>query len=179
MSSAVTPPGSSGLMLGDTLGRRAGDTCDELILALLLLRGASCGVFLGFGVVAEEPGVNCGLWLAGAAAPGFANTGDGSGRKAEVPPEAGSDAGERICGDRILRGARAGFSKVLELTGSGSSKFSMPSAAVRSDSPGAPDLFALLGDGSLISEAGVAGEGFPVGRGAAAGVTFGVELPCG
>lgn len=46
-------------MLGEILGRSAGDTWDELMLALFLpLRGASCGVFLGFGVVAEDPGVS-------------------------------------------------------------------------------------------------------------------------
>lgn len=57
MSSAVDPPGSSGLILGDILGNRAGDTCEELMLALFLpLRGASCGVFLRFGVVVEELG---------------------------------------------------------------------------------------------------------------------------
>ena len=58
-SSALSPPGKSGLMLGEILGRRAGETWDELMLALFLpLRGASCGVFLGFGVVAEDPGVS-------------------------------------------------------------------------------------------------------------------------
>lgn len=67
-------------MLGDILGSRAGDTCDELILALfLLLRGASCGVFLALGVVADDPGASWGLWLAEAKAPGFAKTGDGRG----------------------------------------------------------------------------------------------------
>lgn len=60
MSSAVTPPGSNGLMLGEILGRSAGDTCEELMLALFLLFFAvSCGVLLGFGVVvADEPGAS-------------------------------------------------------------------------------------------------------------------------
>lgn len=57
MSSAVDPPGSSGLMLGDILGNKAGDTCEELMLALFFApRGASCGVFLKFGVVVDELG---------------------------------------------------------------------------------------------------------------------------
>lgn len=107
VSSAVTPPGNSGLILGETLGRRAGDTCDEPMLALLLWpRGASCGVFRGLGVVAEEPGVSCGLWLVDAAAPGFGANGDGSGRNAVAPP--GSRAGDRICGGCVFKGAKAG-----------------------------------------------------------------------
>ena len=55
----------------------------------------------------------------------------------------------------------------------------MPSAVIESDPDEALDLFALRGDGSLISEAGVAGDGFPVGREAKAGATVGVEPPCG
>jgi hypothetical protein len=90
------PPGSSGLILGETLGRRAGETCDEVILALLLWpRGASCGVFLRFGVVAEEPGVSLGLWLVAAATPDFADTGDGSGSNVDGPPWADPRAGDR------------------------------------------------------------------------------------
>ena len=46
-------------MLGEIFGRSAGDTCEELMLALFFpLRGASWGVFLGFGVVAADPGVS-------------------------------------------------------------------------------------------------------------------------
>lgn len=167
-------------MLGETLGRKAGDTCDELTLALLLWpRGAICGVFLTLGVVAEDPGVSCGLWLVNAAAPGFAANGDGSESNAEAPPEVDSRAGDRICGDCIVKGVMASFLNVFELTDSGSSKFSMLSAAIGSSSPGTLALFALLGDGSLISDAGVAGEGFPVGRGVATEATMGVEPPCG
>lgn len=55
----------------------------------------------------------------------------------------------------------------------------MPSAVAGSNPPGILALFALLGDGSLISEAGVAGEGFPVGRGVALEAMIGVEPPCG
>jgi hypothetical protein len=79
----------------------------------------------------------------------------------------------------VFRGARAGFGNVFELTDSGSSKFSMLSAAIVSDPPGTLGLFALFGEGSLISEAGVAGEGFPVGRAVAAEAMVGVEPPCG
>lgn len=151
-------------MLGEIFGRSAGDTWDELMLALFFpLRGASCGVFLGFGVVAEDPGVSWGLWLAEAAAPGLANTGEGKGWKDEAVPEGVSVAGERIRGDCVVRGARFGFLNVLELTDSGSSKFSMFSEAIGSEPAGVFDLLALLGDGNLIKEAGVAGEGFSVG----------------
>lgn len=131
------------------------------------------------GVAADESEANCGLWVATAAAPGFADTGDGSGMKADIPPEACSKAGERTWGDCVFNGARAGFCAELELTDSGSSKFSIVSVAIESVSPGALALFALLGDGSLINEAGVAGDGFPVGRGAAAGAMLGVGPPFG
>lgn len=63
----------------------------------------------------------------------------------------------------MVRGAKAGFLNVVELTDSGSSKFSMLSEAIGSEPVGVFDLLALLGDGNLINEAGVAGEGFPVG----------------
>lgn len=45
-SDRVEPPRTSGLMLGEILGRRAGETCTELTLPLFLLpRAASLGVF--------------------------------------------------------------------------------------------------------------------------------------
>lgn len=74
-----------------------------------------------------------------------------------------SAAGERIRGDCVVRGAKAGFLNVVELTDSGSSKFSIFSEAIGSEPVGVFDLLALLGDGNLINEAGVAGDGFPVG----------------
>lgn len=75
----------------------------------------------------------------------------------------------------MTRGARSGFLKVAELTDSGSSKFSMLSAAIGSNPTEASGLLALLGDGSFMREAGVAGEGFPA-RGAKVAASFGVAL---
>jgi hypothetical protein len=63
----------------------------------------------------------------------------------------------------VAKRARVGFLNEFELTDSGSSKFSMFSDAIGSEPVGVFDLLALLGDGNLIKEAGVAGEGFPVG----------------
>lgn len=70
------------------------------------------------------------------------------------------------------------FFDVAKLTGSGSSKVSMLSAAMGSGPAVVSGLLALLGEGSFISDAGVAGEGFPV-RWAGAGPSFGVALFCG
>lgn len=63
----------------------------------------------------------------------------------------------------MAKGARFGFLNVFELTDSGSSKLSIFSDAMGSEPAGVFDLLPLLGDGNLINEAGVAGEGFPVG----------------
>lgn len=62
----------------------------------------------------------------------------------------------------MVKGARSGFFDVAELTDSGSSKFSMLSADMGSGPMEASGLLALLGEGSFISDAGVAGDGFPV-----------------
>lgn len=93
-------------------------------------------------------------------------------------PEADSGAGELVLGDCVcvIKGVRASFWNVPELTDSGSSKLSMFSAAKGSDPAAAFGLFALLGDGSFMREAGVAGDGFPAGRGARLGPSVGVEL---
>ena len=131
-----------------------------MLARFLLLLGASCGVFLGFGVVDEEPGRSCGLALAEAGPVGFAKTGEGSGWKGVF---GASRAGDRICGESVLIGAGWGLEKLLELTDSGSSKVSICSISLDSDGPAVLALFAL-GDVNFISDAGVAGEGLP-GRG--------------
>lgn len=77
-------------MLGDILGRNAGDTCTELTLPLLLWLplANSFGVFRADGP--EDPGARFGLALADAAAVGLANTGEGSGWKDEPVAVPGS-----------------------------------------------------------------------------------------
>ena len=82
MSSADIPgvPGSSGLILGDILGRNAGDTCTELTLDLFLLPfGPISGVFraLRVGVGVDVLGVSRGLGFADVDCAGFESTGDG------------------------------------------------------------------------------------------------------
>lgn len=74
--------------------------------------------------------------------------------------------------DFMFKGAKVRF--FTELTASGSSKFSMFSTAIGSSSTPASGLLALAGDGSFISEAGVAGEGFP-GWLASVGPAWGVS----
>jgi hypothetical protein len=78
VSSADSPgaPGSKGLMLGDILGRRAGETCTEPVDRFLLARGAIFGIFRAVGQV--EPGCIKGLWFA-EVVPGRLKTGDDSG----------------------------------------------------------------------------------------------------
>lgn len=153
-------------MLGDILGNKAGDTWEELILALFMaLRGASCGVFRRFGVVVvDELAASWGLWLADAVVLARANPGDGNGWNAGVLDDADSVFGDRSCGDFVcvIKGVTSDFCAVPELTGSGSSNFSMTSAAMGSGPAATSGLSALLGEGSFIRDAGVAGEGFPV-----------------
>lgn len=87
MSSAERPgvPGNKGLMFGDILGSKAGETATELTLPRFLLpRGANMGVFLRFGVPAPL-GRICGLALDGARrGDGFGKIGDGKGWSAET-----------------------------------------------------------------------------------------------
>ena len=69
--------GSRGLMLGDILGRSAGETWTELEPARFLFTlGANCGVRLAVPVE-DDADVSCGLWPKGNAAPGLGNTGEG------------------------------------------------------------------------------------------------------
>ena len=69
-------------MLGEILGRRAGETWTELTLARFLLpRAVINGVFL---VPELGPGNSCGLWVTEAAVIGFVNIGDGSGARPGV-----------------------------------------------------------------------------------------------
>lgn len=114
MSSAVIPPGRSGLILGDILGNSAGDTWDEFMLMLplfLLPRAASSGVFFALGVVAEEPEASRGLCAVAVVAPDLGKTGEGNGWNAEFLPDADSRAGDRTLGDCdfVIKGAKAGF----------------------------------------------------------------------
>ena len=67
-------------MLGDILGRNAGDTCTELTLDLFLLPfGPMSGVFraLRVGVGVDVLGVSRGLGFADVDCAGFESTGDG------------------------------------------------------------------------------------------------------
>lgn len=159
MSSADIPPGvpgKSGLILGDILGRNAGETCTELTLPLLPWAplAMSLGVFLAVGPV--EPGPRLGLALAEAAAAGLAKTGEGSGWDDEALAEPGSD-GDWV-GVAVSSLGGCGFEE--KLTDSGNSNDSMLSGIPRSCGFDEAELFALEA-GSLIREAGVAGDGFP------------------
>lgn len=62
----------------------------------------------------------------------------------------------------MIKGLSSDLCAVAELTDSGSSKFSILSAAMGSGPAAVSGLLALLGEGSFMSDAGVAGEGFPV-----------------
>lgn len=77
-SAGVMPgvPGSNGLILGEILGSKAGDTWTEPE-RFLLDRGASWGVFRDVGPV--DPGASRGLGLAEAAPEGLGNTGESKG----------------------------------------------------------------------------------------------------
>lgn len=159
VSSADKPPGvpgRRGLMLGDILGRNAGDTCTELTLPLLPLLplAKNCGVLLAEGP--DEPGARLGLALADAAAVGFAKMGEGSGWNDDALAEPGSDGDWVGVAVSIL----GGCGLEGKLTDSGSSKDSMWSEAPRSCGFDDADPCAL-DEGSFISEAGVAGDGFP------------------
>jgi len=64
------------MILGESLGLRAGDTCIELTLGrFLLFLGRSCGVFLELELVV---GASCGLWVTELGL-GWPDAGDGSG----------------------------------------------------------------------------------------------------
>src|ERR1700743_112205 len=66
-------------MLGDILGRRAGDATTELLALFFGPRAAICGVFLEFPLVPLAPfkASICGLWLADVVTMGRANAGEG------------------------------------------------------------------------------------------------------
>jgi hypothetical protein len=123
VSSAVVPPGRSGLIFGDILGSSAGETCTELILDLFLLpRGASCGVFLSD--VALEPARSCGLCVVDDVVLGL-EKGEWKGCNTEFFPEPDSDA-ERV-GVRVSTvGVIGSLGKFAD---SGSSKLSIWSEA--------------------------------------------------
>src|SRR4051812_35410490 len=82
-------------MLGEILGRSAGDTCTELtLLRFLLLRGSICGVRRALGP--EDPGVSSGLCRAETPAVGLAKMGDGRGWKEVAWAEFGCSDGDTV-----------------------------------------------------------------------------------
>lgn len=142
-------------MLGEIFGRNAGDTTTELILTLfLLLRGASIGVFLRFGVPAIF-GIIWGLPLFGAnRGEGLGNIGDGRGWRAE------NFAVSTSCGALGLICVTSCDNRGLgKLADSGSSKFSMCSEATCPGWVVSEDL--PFGD-ILNKVAGVAGDAMPL-----------------
>lgn len=156
-------PGNSGLILGDILGRSAGETCTELTLdRFRLVLAAKSGVLREF--VADSFGVNCGLAVAEEGCEGRVNMGDGNGCRVEFLLESRSGDTESGC---VLICGSCGFGKLAD---SGSSKFSMCSDAICPGLLESADLF--LGD-IRKSEAGVAGEAPPFN---AAGMAWGVAL---
>jgi hypothetical protein len=74
------------LILGEILGRRAGDARTELLVLFFVPREAIWGVFLEFPFVPLEPFMASiwGLWLAEVETLGRAKVGEGSGWKPGV-----------------------------------------------------------------------------------------------
>jgi hypothetical protein len=166
-------PAAPGRRFGEILGRNIGEIELTPGLFLPVPLAASNGVLRGF--VPPDPGVNCGLWLADAAAVGFANTGEGSGWKVDARPEARSVDGVAVPFP-VTSGDSFGFGK-FPFTDAGNSKPSMGSNGAGSEGFKAVELGAL-DTGNFISVAGVAGDGFPGGPGTVPG-TWVPLLCCG
>ena len=145
------------MMLGEILGRRAGETGMELMLPRFLLpRGRSCGVFLAPN---PAPARSCGLCVADGVGGGFTRDGDGGGTRAGVLEPLLSWA---CCvGAGALVEAAVLCKKPAD---SGSSKVSMWSVSITSWLPALVPTLWEFGELSFMSEAGVAGDASP-GRG--------------
>lgn len=142
-------------MLGEILGRKAGDTWIEATLPRFLLPlGVSCGVF--FALNDPDPGASCGLWLADVVAAGLAKMGEGDGCTEEPLAELGSGDG---CSGVAATTER--FCSLGKFADSGSSKFSIWSDAICSWLLTLAAELRLLGELNFIKEAGVAGDGMP------------------
>lgn len=113
-------------MLGEILGRRAGETWTELTLPRFLLPlGGSCGVLLPF--MDPDPGASSGLCVAEAVPDGLEKMGGGNGGTDELLTEFGS--GEISPGVAASIETRGPLGKFAD---SGSSKLSICSDAIAS-----------------------------------------------
>lgn len=136
------------------MGRRAGETCTELMLVRFLEpRGSSWGVFLEEAEEEAGPGRSCGLCVAERVVGGLVNTGEGRGARPGVFDELGSwGACLGVC---VIIGVKSALPKLAD---SGNSKVSMCSVSIGSWLPDRADGLLLLGELSFMSDAGVAGE---------------------
>jgi hypothetical protein len=139
-------------MLGEILGRKAGETGIELTLPRFLLPlDRSCGVFLA---PTPDPASSCGLWVAGEAVTGgCASEGEGSGASDGVLEVLLSSEGCVGVGQFAVP-----FRKFAD---SGSSSISICSVSSTPWLPALAPALRVLGELSFMREAGVAGDANP------------------